>query len=172
MSQLPEPGAAPDPALAGSATPASPTPPPIPAVAPVAPGGAVTPTPVQGEPTPARLITGIVLGAAVAGLGGWILGEYPFTGFTPYIAGVLFALVVTEVMLSISHRRDGVIAIAGALCTLAGLGLAVRISTGEGIDPIPIGGWVALGVGAVVALLRGGLTAWVGRRARSTPPPS
>jgi hypothetical protein len=132
----------------------------------------VTPTPVQAESTPARLITGIVLGAAVAGLGGWILGEYPFTGFTPYIAGVLFALVVTEVMLSISHRHDLVIAIAGAGCTVAGLGLAVRISTGEGIDPIPIGGWVALGVGAVVALLRGGITASVGRRARSTPPSS
>ena len=95
------------------------------------------------EPTPVRLITGILFGAGVAALGGWILGEYPFTGFTPYIAGVLFALVVTEVMLSISHRHNRVIAIAGAICTVGGLGLAVRISTGNGIDPIPIGGWVA-----------------------------
>ena len=163
MSQLPEPGSAPDPAPAGSVPPESaPSP-------PVAPATAV-PDPV--EATPVRLTTGILLGAGVAALGGWILGEYPFTGFTPYIAGVLFALVVTEVMLSISHRHDRVIAIAGAICTVGGLGLAVRISTGNGIDPIPIGGWVALGVGAVVALLRGGITASVGRRARNTPPPS
>lgn len=166
MSQLPEPGSAPDPAPAGSATPESPPSPPV---------SPVTPTTAASDPvgpTPVRLITGIVLGAGVAALGGWILGEYPFTGFTPYIAGVLFALVVTEVMLSISHRHDRVIAIAGAICTIGGLGLAIRISTGNGIDPIPIGGWLALGVGAVVALLRGGIMASVGRRARNTPTPS
>lgn len=166
MSQLPRPGSAPDPAPTGSAPPESA---PSHPVEPVAPATA-PPDPV--EPTPVRLITGILFGAGVAALGGWILGEYPFTGFTPYIAGVLFALVVTEVMLSISHRHDRVIAIAGAICTVGGLGLAVRISTGNGIDPIPIGGWVALGVGAVVALLRGGIMASVGRRAQNIPPPS
>lgn len=112
-------------------------------------------TTVQSSPT--RTAVAIVLGAAVAAIGGLILGEYPFTGVTPYIAGVLFALVVAEVIVSVSRRSGIVTAVAAAVCTVGGLGWAVWISSGEGIDPIPIGGWMALVVGAVVALGRGGI---------------
>jgi hypothetical protein len=103
------------------------------------------------------LVIAIVLGAGLALLGGWILGEYPFTGVMPYIAGVLFALVVTEVILSVGHQPGRITAVAGAVCTVGGLALGIWISTGRGIDPIPIGGWVAVVVGAVVALIRGGI---------------
>ena len=101
-------------------------------------------------------------------LGGWILGEYPFTGIMPYIAGVLFALVVTEVILSVSHQAGRIVAVAAAVATVGGLGLGVWISTGRGIDPIPIGGWVAVVIGAAVALFRGGITK-AARPTTSTP---
>jgi hypothetical protein len=88
----------------------------------------------------------------------------------PYIAGVLFALVVTEVILSVGRRPGRISALAGAVCTVGGLGLGVWISTGRGIDPIPIGGWVAVVVGAVVALIRGGIRGGA-RPARNSPGP-
>jgi hypothetical protein len=112
-----------------------------------------------------------VTGAAVAALGGAILGEYPFTGVTPYIAGALFALVVSEVIVSVGRRRDRVTAAAAAICTVAGLGWGVWISAGRGIEPVPVGGWVALVIGLVVALLRGGITT-AGARGTNSPPPS
>ncbi|HEX3539251.1 MAG TPA: hypothetical protein VHT75_02300 [Acidimicrobiales bacterium] len=118
-------------------------------------------------PSATRLVVGVVTGAAVAVMGGLILGEYPFTGVTPYVAGVLFALVVAEVILSISRRQDLGTAAAAAVCTLGGLGLAVWISTGRGIDPVPIGGWMALAVGLVAALVRGGIKG-ARRRGRSS----
>jgi hypothetical protein len=121
--------------------------------------------------TPLRLIVGIILGAGLALLGGWILGEYPFTGVMPYIAGVLFALVVAETIVSVSRRTYWVTAVAAAVSTVGGLGLGVWISTGRGIDPVPIGGVVAIVIGAVVALLRGGVRAG-GRRAPSSQPSS
>jgi hypothetical protein len=98
-------------------------------------------------------------------LGGLILGEYPFTGVMPYIAGVLFGLVVAEVIVSVSQQQGTVSAITAAVCSAGGLGWAVWISSGKGVDPIPIGGWVAIGIGGLVALLRGGIRAagWPGR---------
>lgn len=130
--------------------------------------GAVT---AGAPPSTGRLVVAIALGAGVAAIGGLILGEYPFTGLTPYIAGVLFALVVAEVIVSVSHQPGMAAAAAAAVCTVGGLGWAVWISSGRGIDPIPIGGWMALVVGAAVALFRGGITA-AARRGRSSQPSS
>ncbi|MDQ6616186.1 MAG: hypothetical protein M3083_15960 [Actinomycetota bacterium] len=125
-----------------------------------------------GQPSGSRtrLVVGTVCGAALAALGGLILGEYPFTGVMPYIAGVLFALVVAEVMMSVSHQSGWGTAMAATVCTVGGLGWAVWISVGEGKVPIPIGGWVAVAIGAVVALVSGGLRA--GGRPRPSSRPS
>lgn len=106
-----------------------------------------------------RQALAVIVGAAVAAFGGLILGEYPFTGLTPYIAGVLFALVVAEIVLTIGHQPGRSTAVAAAVCTVGGLGWALFISTGRGLDPVPLGGWAALVIGAVVALVRGGITA-------------
>jgi len=150
MSQLPEPLSGHNGAPPAEAAPAG-----------AAPAKAVS----------ARLVIGVVAGAATATLGGFILGEYPFTGLTPYIAGILFALVLAEVFLSVSRQHDRVTAIAAAACAAGGLGIAVWISTGEGIDPIPIGGWIAVLIGLVVGLARGGITE-AGRREPNSPPSS
>ena len=102
-----------------------------------------------------RQIASLAAGAVVAAVGGLVLGEYPFIGWTPYVAGVLFALVVTEVMLSIGHKHGPILGFGGAALSAAGLGWAVWISSGRGVAPIPGGGWIAIGLGAVVSLGRG-----------------
>jgi hypothetical protein len=100
-------------------------------------------------------VAGILIGAAGAALGGWILGEYPFTGIMPYATGVLFALVVGEVMSSISRQTTWLIAGATVIASVGGIGLAVWIESTEGRFPIPVGGWVAIAIGGVVALAQG-----------------
>jgi hypothetical protein len=127
--------------------------------------------PARQAPSPTRMAVGIVLGAAVAALGGWILGEYPFTGIMPYITGVLFALVVAEVILSVSHSDPNrLVAAAAAVITAAGIGLAVWIQSTEGLVAIPPGGWVAISLGFVVALLRGGIRTGGRPKGNSQPP--
>lgn len=136
---------------------------------PVVPGASEAARPA---PSVTRLAVGIVAGAAVAALGGWILGEYPFTGIMPYITGVLFALVVAEVILSISRREPNrAIAATSAVITAAGIGLAVWIQSTEGLVAIPPGGWVAIVLGFLVALLRGGIRAGGRPKASSQPSP-
>ncbi|MGH9124015.1 MAG: hypothetical protein ACRDZ8_04715 [Acidimicrobiales bacterium] len=122
--------------------------------------------------TTGRLAAGIALGAVAAAFGGWILGEYPFTGIMPYITGVLFALVVTEIMLSISRRSGWDIGIAASLASIGGIGLAVWIQSTEGLIAVPVGGWVAIAIGGVVALLRGGLRMGAIKSLRRRAPPA
>jgi hypothetical protein len=114
-----------------------------------------------------RQIASLAAGAVVAAVGGLVLGEYPFIGWTPYVAGVLFALIVTEVMLSIGHKHGPILGFGGAALSAAGLGWAVWISSGRGVAPIPGGGWIAIALGAVVSLARGLLP---GMRAAAGPP--
>jgi len=104
-----------------------------------------------------RLVLAVVVGAGIAAVGGVILGEYPFTGIMPYLTGVLFALVVAEVMLSIGRQTGPVTGLASAVCTVGGLGWAIWISTGRGVSSVPTGAWAALVIGGVVALVRGGV---------------
>jgi hypothetical protein len=121
--------------------------------------------------SPVRLVLAVLTAAAVAAVGGVILGEYPFTGVMPYASGVLFALVVSEVIISIGHRRGFLVALAASLCTVGGLAWAVWISSGRGVAPVPTGGWMALVIGAVVAVVRGtvrGGTRSAGRTPGST----
>jgi peptidoglycan/LPS O-acetylase OafA/YrhL len=149
MSQLPEPASVPEPTAV-----------PEPA------------RPKAADPSATRLVAAIVLGAGLAVLGGFILGEYPFTGLTPYFAGILFALVIAEVLLSISRRQSWITAVAAAVSTAFGLSLAVYISTHEWRNhPFPVGGWTAPLIGIVVALARGGLITGASR-AKSNPPTS
>src|SRR5687767_3656416 len=46
----------------------------------------------------------VVAGAAVAAFGALILGEYEFRGTMPYVAGVLFGLVVAEAVVGVARR--------------------------------------------------------------------
>jgi hypothetical protein len=104
----------------------------------------------------------LVAGVAVAAVGGLIVGEYPFHGWTPYIAGVLFGLVVAEVVVTLAGAETVWSGVVCALCTAGGLAYAVWDDAGYGVRPIGIAAWVGVAIGAVVAGLRGGW--WAARR--------
>lgn len=103
-----------------------------------------------------RPLLGIVAAAAACALGALILGEYEFSGAMPVGAGVLFGLVISEIVISIGAARAPWIGVITAALVAGGLGWAAWVSSGEGLRPFPAGGWIAMGIAAAVA---GGRTA-------------
>jgi len=100
-----------------------------------------------------RRVLAIIAGAATASLGALILGEYPFTGATPYVAALLFGLAVTEVVLAIDRFPRPVTVASAPVLTLAGMIWSVWISTNHLRSPIPSGGWLAPVLGAAASVL-------------------
>ncbi|MGH9178853.1 MAG: hypothetical protein ACRD0N_09910 [Acidimicrobiales bacterium] len=118
-----------------------------------------------------RRVLALAAGAVAAAGGALILGEYELEGMTPVVAGVLFGLVVAEVVTAAGKRRDVPAAVASAAVSAAGMTWAAWRSTGpdEHWSLVPGMAWVGVGLAALAAL------AWVrtpGRRAaRSRPEP-
>lgn len=110
----------------------------------------------SGLPSPAVLRAGIglVLGALVATLGAFLLGEYQFDGALPIVAGVLFGLVVAEVVVEVGRRRTLPVALGAGVEAGAGVVWAGWISAGEGLEPIAGVAWLAAGVAVLVAAAR------------------
>jgi hypothetical protein len=106
--------------------------------------------------TPARLGAAVVVAAVASAFGGVVLGEYQFEGLMPYGAGLLFGLVVGELVVTVARSRSLVLAAACAAMVAAGLGWAAWISSGEGLRPFPILGWVAMVIGAIATVGRVG----------------
>jgi hypothetical protein len=106
----------------------------------------------------------LLTGAAVAALGGLIVGEYPFRGSTPFVAGVLFGLVVAEVVVSVAGRQSVWFGVASAVFAGGGLAYAVWDDAGYGVRPISVLAWTGVVIGVVVAGLRGGW--WAALRPR------
>src|SRR5207237_3831698 len=80
-----------------------------------------------------RAAVALVLGAFASAIGGLILGEYDFSGAMPYAAGLLFGLVIAEIVLELGRVRSWLVgAIAGG-CVAGALGWAAWISSGEGL---------------------------------------
>lgn len=98
-----------------------------------------------------RAGAGLGLGAVVATLGAFVVGEYQFEGGLPIVAGGLFGAVVAEVVVEVGRRRTWPIALVTALAAAGGLLWAGWISAGEGLEPIAGGAKVAAGVGFVTA---------------------
>lgn len=112
----------------------------------------------------------LAAGAVAAGGGALILGEYQLEGMTPLVAGVLFGLIIGEVVTAAGRRRDGPAAVGAAAISAAGMAWAAWRSTGpdERWDLVPGRAWVGVVLAAIAALL------WVrtpGRRAAGSPPP-
>jgi hypothetical protein len=103
-----------------------------------------------------RHLLALLVGAAVAALGGLIVGEYPFTGLTPYVAGVLFGLVVAEVVVTIAKTASLLLAAASAALAAAGLAYAVWDDAGYGVRPVSVSAWIGVAIAAAVAGLRSG----------------
>lgn len=105
-----------------------------------------------------------MVGAAVAAGGALILGEYDLRGTTPIVAGLLFGLILGEVVTAVGRRRD--LLAAATAAAVGGLGMlwAAWRSTGpdETWSLVPGEAWAGVVLGAVAAGL------WVrtpGRRA-------
>jgi hypothetical protein len=95
-----------------------------------------------------RQLLAVLVAAFAAALGALILGEYEMVGTTPYVEGVLFGLVIAEVVITVAKPRPSSPAVATALVAPAvGMVWAAWISSGRDWDYVPSGAWV----GAVLA---------------------
>ncbi len=122
-------------------------------------------------PDPELLRAGIALLLAVllAVAGAYVLAEYTFTGLSAVGVGALFGLVVGEVVVEVGRRRTIPVALAVAAVAAGGMVWAGYRSSGEGLEPITGGTWMAAASAAVVALVR---TAGLSRRRRTTSTPT
>jgi hypothetical protein len=106
-----------------------------------------------------------VVGGIVAVIGALIVGEYDFAGATPYVAGVLFGLVLAEAVLTVARGGTRALAAVAALECAGGVAWAAWISSGRGVAPFPASGVAGAAIGAVVA---GGWTLLPAGRQRRT----
>ena len=103
-----------------------------------------------------RVALGLVLGALLCVLGALILGEYEFNGVTPIGAGLLFGLVISEVVIEIGATRHPVLGVLTGAMVAGALGWAAYVSSGEGLRPFPTEAWLAMVLGGVTAGWRTG----------------
>jgi hypothetical protein len=101
-----------------------------------------------------RAILSLVAGAAVAYVAAVLLGEYAFDGLAVIGAGLVLGLFVSEATTSVARRRSALLAVAGAVLTVAGLLGAAWITTDHRLGQIDYQGWLALAVGAAAAAFR------------------
>lgn len=100
-----------------------------------------------------RLASAFLVGAAVAALAALILGEYEMTGWTPYLCGVAFGLVVAETVTTIGRRAGLAVALVCAGLATGGMVWAAWISSGRDWSYVPGAAWVGAGLAGSVGLL-------------------
>ena len=103
-----------------------------------------------------RVALGVIVGALLCALGALILGEYEFSGVTPIGAGVLFGLVISEVVIEIGGTRHPVLGVVTGAMVAGALAWAAYVSSGEGLRPFPTEAWIAMALGGVTAAWRTG----------------
>ncbi|MEY2458487.1 MAG: hypothetical protein QOG30_317 [Acidimicrobiaceae bacterium] len=89
-------------------------------------------------------------------VGALILGEYEFSGATPIGAGVLFGLVISEIVIEVGATRAPIIGVLSGAMVAGALAWAAWVSSGEGLRPFPTGAWIAMALGAAAAGVRTG----------------
>lgn len=104
--------------------------------------------------TALRPAFGLICGTAAALLGALILGEYEFTGMLPFVAGPLFGLAVSEIVVSVGRSRSLLVAAPTAAVAFAGVMWAGWIDSSEGVEPIKALAWVAAVLAFLAALAR------------------
>lgn len=101
-----------------------------------------------------RQLAAAAAAAAATALGALILGEYEMAGWTPYVSGVLFGLVIAELVLTVAKPRPH-LALAVLAVVLPALGMlwAVWISAGRDVDYVTDGGWASVDLAPLAAAL-------------------
>ncbi|HEX4979208.1 MAG TPA: hypothetical protein VFV35_04010 [Acidimicrobiales bacterium] len=123
----------------------------------------------RGDVRATRPVAGVVTAALASAFGAVLLGEQPLEGTTALVAGVLFGVVVAEVLVSVARAGDGYLALAAGVLTQAGFVWALYIETGHALDEAAPSGWAGAALAAAAA------AAWVrsaarrGRGSRSGP---
>ncbi len=101
-----------------------------------------------------RQLLAVLLAAFAASLGALILGEYEMAGTTPYVEGVLFGLVVAELVITVAKPRPGPAATAAAVVAPAGgMVWAAWIASGRDWDYVPGAAWVGVALAPVAAAI-------------------
>jgi hypothetical protein len=113
--------------------------------------------PLNYPPTPMRQVVAVVSGALAAAAGGFVVGEYAFTGATPFVAGVLFGLVISEIVVTVARKKTVVLGMTSAVMAAAGLAYAVWDDAGYGVRPVATSAWIGVALAAAVAAIRGGV---------------
>jgi len=108
----------------------------------------------------ARLAGSALVTAAASVFGALILGEYDLAGFTPYVSGVLFGLVLAEVALTVAKQGNVTLAALTAATAAAGMAWAGWISTDHWRAPVPVAEWIGVALAAMVGF------EWVRRSGR------
>ena len=101
-----------------------------------------------------RATLSLIAGAVVAFVAAVLLGEYAFDGIAVIGAGVVLGLFVSETTVSVARRRSLLLAVAGAVFTVAGMLGAAWISTDRRLSTVGFKGWLAVVVGAAAAAVR------------------
>ena len=101
-----------------------------------------------------RFTLSLVAGAAVAYVAALMLGEYAFDGLPVIGAGIVLGLFVSEATTSVARRRSAVLALAGAVFTVAGMLGAAWITTDHRLSIVDWQGWLAVALGAAAAAFR------------------
>lgn len=110
-----------------------------------------------------RQALAVLVGAAVAALSALILGEYELKGVMAGVAGVLFGVVIAEVVVAVGkHPPTSVALISGALAAAA-MAWSGWIAAGRSWHFFGTARWVALAISAVAAPL------WVRSAGRPAP---
>lgn len=101
-----------------------------------------------------RQLVAAVVAAAATTLGALILGEYEMAGWTPYVSGALFGLVIGEIVLSLAKPLPA-LPLALAAVAMPGLGMlyAVYISSGFDWAYVTDGAWVGVDIAPLAAAL-------------------
>ncbi|HWG73471.1 MAG TPA: hypothetical protein VG184_05390 [Acidimicrobiales bacterium] len=100
-----------------------------------------------------RTVLAVAVGAALAAVAAVILGEYNFSGAVPWVAGVAVPAVMGEAVVLINGRGEPELWLAVAALSAGGLAWGAWLSEGSGLSPLPLDGWVAIALGALVPIV-------------------
>lgn len=106
-----------------------------------------------------RTILALVIGGVLAVVMGLVLGEYPFVGFTPYLIAALVPAIMAATVVGVGQRHLVWLWAASGVLSAACIGWALWISTGQGLDPVPGGGWAAIALALAWPVARAGYLA-------------